>query len=120
VDLLPGFPSGKIPVILHCFFYSSLLIAACGFIAGLPVITGKILFIGAGGDRVTILKLPSLQINIYLPALLLTPNISCSKSYSITRSDTACCLQHFLMLCRLQLLSLQNSDLLSPDFICPL
>jgi len=68
-DSLSSFPSGKIPVILHCFFYPSLLIAACGFIAGLPVITGKILFIGAGGDRVTILKLASLQISVYLQAL---------------------------------------------------
>jgi hypothetical protein len=62
---LPGFPSGKIPVILLCS-------ADCcsGFISGSPAITGKTLFIWAGGDRVTILKLPSLQINVYLPALL--------------------------------------------------
>jgi len=82
-DSLPGFPSGKIPVILHCSFYPSLLVldllccilqklcsADCcsGLVAGPPAIAGKTLFIGAGGDRVTILKLALLQICVYLPA----------------------------------------------------
>ena len=82
-DSLPGFSSGKIPVILHCYFYHSLppldllccilqkfCSADCcsGLVAGPFAIAGKTLFIGAGRHRVTILKLPFLQICVYLRA----------------------------------------------------
>jgi len=60
------------PVLLIFFLHFWLWLCSdyccSGLVAGPPAITGKTLFIGAGGDRVTILKLPSLQISVYLMA----------------------------------------------------
>jgi len=69
-----GYPALLI-FFLHCWFWiyfaefcKSSADCCSGLVAGFPAITGKTLFIGAGGDRVTILKLALLQICVYLPA----------------------------------------------------
>jgi hypothetical protein len=53
---------------LHCWFWICSADYCSGLVAGPPAIAGKTLFIWAGGDRVTILKLALLQISVYLMA----------------------------------------------------